>query len=98
MRSEAVSGPFIGTLLEQVPLQHTIWANWKEQFQNSLLLGQYTGFTRKYTENPYGGINTSDGLYFSVKFKAAGLHPKEQVIGLEWIGQTRAWTFIELRK
>lgn len=98
LRSAAVTGHYKGQVLLPLVSQHTSWKGWRSQYPETLVLDFNTGYQRNYTRNPYAGYDKSDQLYFPVKFRAQGLHPKEKVIAIELNGSARAWPFVELRK
>jgi hypothetical protein len=98
LKSSAVSGFYKTKKLKTVPMQHTTWKHWREQYPNTLVLSFETGFSRNYSRNPYEGYEDSEQTYFPVKFRAKGLHPKERVIGLTLNGKAKAWPLVELRK
>ena len=98
IKSQAVSGEFKSTRLKSVPMQHTTWKHWREQFPDTEVLSYDTGYRRDYGRDPYSGYENIETTYFPVEFRAKGLHPKEKVIGLEVNGQFKAWPFVELRK
>lgn len=95
---QAVSGPLKGEKLQQIPLAHTAWQDWKKRHPQTQVLSTRTGYSRDYSRSPYPGYSTSDVIMFPVNFQAAQYHPKEQVLGLE-IGTTfKAYPFSELAK
>ena len=98
LESRAVTGFYKGQKLESLPLQHTTWADWKNQFPQSKVLSFNTGFSRNYTRDPYAGYAETDQLFFPVKFRAHGIHPKQKVIGLVVDNKARAWPFNELQR
>jgi len=94
----AISGPHKGQRLEAIPLEHTTWADWRARRPDTLVLSRDTGQARDYDRNPYAGYDQERGLYFPVRFKAQGYHPKERVLGLESDGRFKAYPFAELAK
>jgi len=95
---QAISGKRKGQYLHMLPLQHTSWANWKENHPDTLVLSENTGFSRNYNHTPYGNYATSTSLYFPIDSKDRRYHPKEMVIGLHYKGIYKAYPFIELSK
>lgn len=96
--AQAISGTHKGRRLLAIPMSHTSWSDWRQRHPETLVLSQDTGFSRDYQRTPYAGYETSRKLFFPVKFRAQGYHPKERVLGLEIDGQYRAYPFAELAK
>lgn len=95
----AVTGHSAGTRLEQLPLQHTSWQNWRRQYPQTLVLSEDTGYIRDYTHNPYGDYALSERLYFPVENQPEGeLHLKETVIGVSIAGNHKAYPFSRLER
>lgn len=95
---QAVSGPLKGQMLEQLPMAHTSWRDWRQQHPDTLVLSTDTGYRRDYSEPPYGGYAQSEQIWFPVRSNSPRYHPKELVIGLELNGQVKAYPFVELSK
>lgn len=98
IEARAVTGEHRGQALSPVPVEHTSWSDWRRRHPDTLVLSFETGFQRNYDFDPYGGYEQSAATYFPVKFRAAGFHPKERVIGLVLGAEAKAWPFIELGK
>jgi hypothetical protein len=96
--ARAISGAHKGRRLAAVPVSHTTWSDWRQRHPDTLVLSQDTGFSRDYHRSPYAGYEASRKLYFPVKFRAQGYHPKERILGLEIEGQYKAYPFAELAK
>jgi len=97
IRSQAVSGTFAGSVLEQLPLQHTTWKHWRAQYPTSRVLSTETGALRDYNRDPYAGYSESRRLFFDVNHAAPShYHPKERVLGVRIANQTKAYPFSEL--
>jgi hypothetical protein len=95
---QAVSGPMKGRGLEQLPMAHTTWQDWRTRHPDTLVLSTQTGHSRDYSRSPYGGYGTSASIFFPVKNKNAKYHPKELVIGINIDGSMKAYPFAELSK
>ncbi len=94
---QAVTGPYAGTSLEQIPLQHTSWQSWRRQYPHSLVLSKDTGYLRNYSLNPYGDYATTERLYFPVENQPEGeIHLKETVLGVSIAGSHKAYPFSRL--
>ncbi len=98
IESRAVTGEYRGQRLTQIPVEHTTWADWRTRHPDTQVLDLDTGFARDYARDPYAGYAESPQTFFPVQFRAAGLHPKERVIGLVLDGKARAWPLVELAK
>jgi hypothetical protein len=93
---KAITGPMKGTRLETVQLTYTTWRDWLLRYPNTLVLSDRTGFQRDYSKGPYEGYEKSGKLWFPVKFRSMGYHPKERVLGIEIKGKFKAYPFAEL--
>lgn len=99
IKSEAVSGKLVGRELERLPLAHTTWADWRQQYPKTTVLSTDTGYSRDYQRDPYDGYAESRATYFQVSHQAPpAYHPKERVLGVELNGNFRAYPFIELQR
>lgn len=95
---KAVNGPLKGSALEQLPLEHTRWGEWRRRYPDSLVLSFQTGHSRDYSRTPYEGYSQSASLYFPVANRDERHHPKEKVIGVNFGGEQRVYPFSELEK
>ena len=93
---EAVSGPMIGTKLQQLNAAHTTWRDWKERHPETLVLSTDTGYYRDYRHSPYGDYDTNASVYFPVANVDRRYHAKELIIGLDLDGVVKAYPFAEL--
>lgn len=98
MLQTAVSGPRKGTQLQQVPLTHTTWADWRSRFPATEVLATQTGFQRDYGRDPYSGYDRIQQLMFDVEHQDARFPPKEWVVGVEVNGKHKAYPFSELAR
>lgn len=94
----AISGAHKGRRLETLALEHTTWGDWRRRHPATLVLSTDTGHRRDYARNPYAGYEQTGELYFPVRFRAEGYHPKERVLGVEIDGRFKAYPFSELAK
>jgi hypothetical protein len=98
LMKQAISGPLKGKKLQQIPMAHTTWRDWKKRHPQTQVLSTSTGYSRDYSKTPYPGYSTSDVIMFPINNQAAQYHPKEQVLGIE-IGTTfKAYPFSELAR
>ena len=98
LKSEAISGPMQGEVLEMLPLHQMRWARWKSTYKEGLVLSRDTGHLRDYSNSPYGRYDESPVIYFPVEFLSQAYHPKERVLGVEIDGKFKAYPFAELAK
>lgn len=98
IRGQAISGSMKGTQLEMLPIQNTTWQKWKQDYPDSLVLFNKTGYVRGYARDPYEGYDKSDDLNFPVMNLDKRYHPKELVIGLKLDGFVKAYPFTELSR
>lgn len=98
IKQEAVTGKLTGTRLKLLPSTQTTWGAWKKQHPDTLVLSTQTGHFRDYDSDPYEDYYTSRDVMFQVGKLDARYHPKEQVIGVELDGLTKAYPFSELAR
>ncbi len=95
---KAISGKMKGQVLQQLPLAHTTWKDWRTRFPGSKVLTEQTGHVRNYARSPYQGYARDERIWFPIANRDGRYHPKELVIGLNLHGKTRAYPFTELAK
>ena len=96
---QGVSGTYAHINLSVIPVQHTTWRHWQEQYPQTAVLSTDTGTERDYNSNPYEGYDTSEDIYFPVEATvSADFHPKEWVLGITANGKTKAYPFSQLAK
>lgn len=94
---EALVGELAGQRLTALPSQTTTWALWREQYPESLVLSQETGFDRNYQYDPFTGLGEryNEGGEFIFPVSENGrdprLDPGEVVLGAEYEGHQYAW-------
>lgn len=96
IKQQAVTGKLIGTRLQLLPSVQTTWGVWKKQHPDTFVLSTRTGYSRDYDRDPYEDYYTSRAVMFSVGRMNLRYHPKEQVLGVELDGLTKAYPFTEL--
>ena len=80
---EAIVGQLTGTLLEMLPSQIISWADFKQNYPESLVLSRETGNPRNYGNNPYGGYDdVGRSPFFPVGRYGDELPPIERVVAL----------------
>ncbi len=94
----AVTGDLAGKTLQRLAVKHLPWRAWREQFPNSTVLSNNTGFDRDYSRDPYPGYDRTDRLFFPVSKSDERYTAKTLILGLESGGLSKAWPFPELAK
>ena len=51
--------------MELLPVIETTWNTWKRLYPNTEVIAGTTGWSRPYTEYPYGGYRTDDSDTFA---------------------------------
>lgn len=90
---KAVTGPQTGTTLKLLPLLHTSFGAWKQEHPNSVVLSDDTGYRRDYDRDPYVSYSKNDRLLFPVGKIDKRYPTKTWVIGIEYLGVTKAYPF-----
>ena len=98
IRKQAITGPLKGERLQQIPLEHTNWSDWRARYPKTKVLSQDTGYRRDYTRSPYAGYEQSPQIMFEVAARDGRFRPKEWVIGVEIEGIFKAYPFSKLPK
>jgi len=99
IKREAVAGPMVGKQLQQLPMLHTTWKDWRSRHPDTRVLSTDTGFSRDYNRSPYMGYARSPALYFDVNHQApSDYHPKARVLGLALGDRSIAYPIEELRR
>jgi hypothetical protein len=97
LMGKAIAGKMKGTLLPQLPVEHTSWKDWQIRHKETVVLSRDTGTRRDYGRSPYSGYEKTRRLYFNVSNKSPNsYHPKERVIGVEVDGMHKAYPVSEL--
>ena len=84
---QAIAGSLTGNKLLRVPIDVTTWGAWKNFHPNTLVLSRQTGFSRDYSDDPYGAYYFTNDIYFPLSHSDARLPAKTVVLGLS-IGET----------
>lgn len=96
--NKAITGALKASTLVPVPVSHTTWADWRARHPATLVLSTDTGHERNYGRDPYAGYDRQQDIYFPVKFRSEGFHPKERVLGVTVGNRHKAYPFVELAK
>ena len=62
---QAVNCPLKDEHLVSVPIEHTTWADWKNQHPLTKVLSRDTGFRHDYGRSPYGDTMTKMETFIS---------------------------------
>lgn len=83
IRLDCVHGDLIETKIGTFPIIETTWATWKAAYPDSEIQNTDTGFSRNYTQYPYGDYRTNhNNLIFPVNPLDERLPSKERVLGI----------------
>jgi hypothetical protein len=83
----AISGPFEGRSLREVPVTWTTWERWTDAHPNTVVLTEDTGYVRNYNDDPYGQYDPPRGYYatrttlFAPLSTDGRFHEKEVFVG-----------------
>lgn len=83
----AVQGEMISKTLTVIPSTFMSWKDWKDAYPSGSVLSTDTGFTRDYTRHPYGGYDTSMGVYFPNNHQDPNFGSKWIVYGVSENGE-----------
>jgi len=80
---DCVNGESIGEKVTTIPVIETSWATWKKAYPMSQIMNTNTGFSRNYSNYPYGDYRTNhDNLIFPVSNLDETLPAKERVLAI----------------
>lgn len=96
--SKAISGPLKNINLTQISASHTSWGLWRQQYPDTEVLSEKTGFNRNYDRSPYLGYARNQMLMFDVENRNNAYRNKELVLGVTIDNQQKAYPFKELKK
>jgi hypothetical protein len=94
---EGIVGQFAGARLERIPFDVAHWKDWKKLYSSTKVLSQDTGTTRPYGADPYGDYYTNADVLFPVFNRDERLGLKEIVVGLENIGEYKAYNIEDIQ-
>lgn len=88
MLEQAINGPRLLSIPERVQVIETTWKTWQSMYPETMLLTDFTGYSRPYESYPYGTFRTNPSLRFPVENSDdRRLHRKERVLGIN-VGDT----------
>lgn len=83
MRGDCVNGDLIGDKVTSYRLIETTWRTFKTMYPDAKIVSDNTGFSRDYTNYPYGDFRTNhNNLLFPVTPLDNRLSAKERVLGV----------------
>lgn len=77
---QAIAGDDAGKKLTIYPSIVMRWDEWREAHPDGLVLSDDTGYVREYGRHPYGGYETSVGVFFPVNHLTTGILPLKDVV------------------
>lgn len=91
MLIKGVNGSLSGELPTSRVVFETTWGTWKTMFPTTTVLSTNTGFSRDYTQYPYGSYRTNTNLIFPAANDDARLHKKERVLGVFGVNANKVY-------
>lgn len=58
-----IKGKLTGKTLKELNVVWTTWKRWKNEYPNTRVMSDQTGFLRSYSRDPYGSYNPKGGYY-----------------------------------
>jgi hypothetical protein len=96
IKSEAVTGPALGSRLRVLRSALVAWGTWKREHPSTTVLSPETGYRRDYSSTPYRGYAQSERLMFPAPLDGR-YHPKMPTLGVRLPdGASRAYPAAEL--
>jgi len=89
----AIVGPAArrNEVLQVVDIATTSWGKWKNEHSDAQVLSRDTGYSRNYSQYPYGTYEQNDQVYFGMKNLNRKLQIKTVVYGIELNGAAKAY-------
>lgn len=97
IKSEAVTGPMIGTPLKRLPSSLTTWKKWERRHPQTEVLSTKTGYRRNYSKDPYEDYYRQKRGIFSFFRPGPGEDEKALVAGIEIDGEAKGYPVDLLR-
>ncbi len=95
MKLQSINGALISKLINIVPIIETNWKTIKSSFPNAKVVSENTGYTRNYSQYPYGDYRTNNSsLLFPVSHKDDRVLAKNRVIGIFDGDKTKAYQIV----
>ncbi|GMR13124.1 MAG: DUF3179 domain-containing protein [Gemmatimonadota bacterium] len=97
MMGTGVCGPKTGTVLPRIAVTEMTWRAWLEHHPDTEVISSETGWSRDYTQYPYGDYEDLDAPPFLPQRFDQTRQPKERVMAIEGRdGGVLAFPFLEL--
>jgi hypothetical protein len=93
---QAVSDPRKGERLITVTIDHTTWADLRNQHPQTEVLSKDTGLGRGYGRSSYGNYDENGYIFPHLSFRSSLYHPKGRVIRVDIDGDFQVYPFVEL--
>ena len=88
MMEQSIRGSRVTRIPDRLQVVETTWGTWKAMYPETSILSEDTGWSRNYSQYPYGTYRTNTSLIFPVNNMGdTRLHPKERVLGIN-VGTT----------
>ena len=98
IRLDCVNGTLSGKEIKTFHLVETTWKTWKEMFPNSSVVTSNTGYSRNYSQYPYGDYKSNNfKLLFPVTPTDERLPKKERVLGLVQNKKAKVYRFSQFK-
>lgn len=91
MLAQSVNGALIGDFIETNAVIETSWATWKKMYPDTTVLSRKTGYSRDYTDYPYGRYLTNNDILFKVANRDNRMHFKARVLGVSQKGVNKVY-------
>jgi hypothetical protein len=83
MLEQAISGPALLSVPDKIQVVETTMQTWLNMYPQTLVMSEFTGFSRNYNVYPYGNYRDDQDLLFNVNNSDDDrLHRKERVVGI----------------
>ena len=86
---QAVSYPRKGERLITVPIDHTTWADWRNQYPKTEVLSKDTGFSSGYGRSSYGNCDEKGDIFPPCHFAAVCIILKKESLELSSMGSLK---------
>lgn len=82
MLSQSVFGNRVSEMADNFQVIETTWGVWRTMYPQTQVLSSVTGFSRNYSNYPYGTYKSDTGLFFEIETPDTRIHPKIRVFGI----------------
>ncbi|MDG2177072.1 MAG: DUF3179 domain-containing (seleno)protein [Gammaproteobacteria bacterium] len=96
MLERAINGPSIFSVPDKIQVVETTMETWSNMYPDSQIMSELTGFSRDYSQYPYGNYRSNQNLLFLVNnIGDSRLHRKARVVGVTNKEEARAYLITE---